>query len=112
MAQIDWVPASEGGRSSGVPSAPVYAAICVFDLGDEAAVQPGWPATADLVLSILIQEISRPRPAHSVARIGFLAPHLAEPYIRTGNRIVVMEGRRIVAHATITEILPHKSADI
>jgi hypothetical protein len=111
LAQVDWIPESDGGRPGGPPPATVvYATTCVFELGGEEEDQPGWPWTADLVLSILIQETSRPRPDQSLAMIDFLVPDLAEPYVRVGNRILVTEGPRIVAHATITEVLSHRDA--
>lgn len=74
-ARMRWRTAEEGGRRSGPPTAPVYAATCVFPLGGEEAVQPGWPATADK-LSILLQEVERRRDGERLYKVGFLFPRL------------------------------------
>jgi hypothetical protein len=105
VARIDWLPPSDGGRNAGPPTTPVFATNSVFKLGGEEEVQPGSPWNAELMLTILIEEIERPRPDHTVAKIGFIAPELAEPYVRTGNRILVMNGPRVIARATITDVL-------
>ena len=48
--------AAEGGRQSGPPPGPTYMATAVPDLGGEAEVLPGWPATGpqfSVVLELL-----------------------------------------------------------
>jgi hypothetical protein len=82
-AVVRWLSADQGGRSSGPPTADVYAATTVFVLGGERETMPGWPATADQ-LSILIRPTSRSDDRVDVADIGFLAPDLARPHLRVG----------------------------
>ena len=74
---IRWVAPDQGGRRSGPPAASAYAATAVFALGDDEAVRPGWPATADQV-SILIQRTGIGPDGCDSARIGFLVPDLLD----------------------------------
>jgi hypothetical protein len=53
-AVATWVSAEMGGRKSGPPTGPVYAATCVFVHGGDAEVQPDWPAQGEH-FSILMQ---------------------------------------------------------
>jgi hypothetical protein len=101
---IRWVSADQGGRRSGPPTAPVYAATAVFALGDDASVRPGWPATADQI-SILVQRQGELSDGSDGAVIDFLAPELAQPFMHRGAGLVIMEGPKVVAHATVTEVL-------
>ena len=104
-AVVRWVPASAGGRLSGPPTAPVYAATAIFRLGGEAEVTPGWPATADH-LSIMVQRVASLPDGADLANIGFLIPDLARPYLHSGAELLVMEGPKVVAHAVVRELLP------
>jgi hypothetical protein len=101
---IRWVAADQGGRSSGPPTAPVYAATAVFVLGGDASVRPGWPASADQI-SILVQRIGKLPDGSDAANIDFLVPELAQPFMHDGAQLVIMEGPKIVAQATITKML-------
>ncbi|BCY09689.1 hypothetical protein L3i22_047770 [Actinoplanes sp. L3-i22] len=97
-----WLTAAEGGRRSGPPTAPVYAATCVFPLGGEEQVVPGWPGSADQ-LSILVEQFAG--DAHErLARVDFLVPGLAEPHLRPGRQILILEGPRVVGHAIIRQV--------
>jgi hypothetical protein len=75
--EIRWISAADGGRRSGPPTAPVYVTTCVFPLGGDAEVQPGWPMNADPAM----------------------------PYIHVGADILVLEGPKPVAHAVVREVL-------
>ena len=74
---LSWISAADGGRRSGPPTAPVYATTCVFPLGGEAEVQPGWPANADPMLSIIIQRTGQLPDGRDLAKIDFLVEELA-----------------------------------
>src|SRR5690349_17143483 len=92
-----------GGRTSGPPTAAVYAATAVFPLGGEQEVTPGWPGSADQV-SILVQRIRTLPSGEYLAKIGFLVPELAQPHLRPGVTILILEGPRTVARAVVREV--------
>lgn len=75
-AELSWLTADEGGRKSGPPTAPVYAATCVFPLGNDAAVHPGWPASGDAV-SILLEAVEKAADGSGTYKVDFLARDLA-----------------------------------
>ena len=102
-ARLKWRTAEEGGRRSGPPTAPVYAATCVFPLGGEEAVQPGWPATADK-LSILLQEVERRRDGERLYKVGFLVPETAREFVHPGARLLVTEGPKVVASGVVEDV--------
>jgi hypothetical protein len=102
-AVVRWVPADQGGRRSGPPTADVYAATAVFVLGGEEETVPGWPANADQ-LSILIRPTSRSDDGVDVADIGFLVPDLARSNLRVGAELLVMEGPKKVATAEVIDV--------
>jgi hypothetical protein len=102
-AQVSWLSAEEGGRKSGPPTAPVYAATCVFPLGGDADVHPGWPAAGD-ALSILLEAINTAVDGSGTYKIDFLARDLARPFLHAGADVLVMEGPTVVARAIIREI--------
>ncbi|MFC1402190.1 MULTISPECIES: hypothetical protein [Streptacidiphilus] len=93
VAEIRWLPESQGGRSSGPPTAPVYAATATF---------PGSDAP---LLSILVEHIDPQPHGLALANIGFLAPELARPHLHVGAELLITEGPRIVAHAIIRHSL-------
>lgn len=103
FAEVVWLTAEEGGRKSGPPTAPVYAATCVFPLGDDATVVPGWPATGD-ALSILLQQVGLEPDGTAICKVDFLARDLARPFLHRGAQVLVMEGPAVVARATIREV--------
>jgi len=104
LARVRWLTAAEGGRASGPPTASVYASTCVFPLDDEQVPTPEWLAAADM-FSILLQRTD-PRPAlDEHVRVGFLVPDLVAPYLHVGARVIVTEGHRVVAYATLEEVL-------
>jgi|SRR5215470_11997073 len=103
LASVRWVPPTQGGRSSGSPTARVYAATAVFRLGNDEELVPGWPATADHI-SILLQKVGTLPTGEDLSRVGFLAPDLARPYVKTGAELVILEGPKVVANAIVREI--------
>jgi len=104
IVHIRWLSPEDGGRTTGPPSAPVYAATAVFKLGGESEVMPGWPATADQI-SILVERSDPTEDGVESGRIGFLVPDLARPFVRVGAEFLIMEGPRVVAGATVIELL-------
>lgn len=105
-AFLTWLTPDEGGRRSGPPNSHLYAATCVFPLGGESEVQPGWPATADEMFSILLEEIEVvDAPNERRYKVGFLAPELAKPYTHDGAELLILEGPRVVAWGRIDAVL-------
>ncbi|MEC4571608.1 hypothetical protein [Streptomyces virginiae] len=102
-AVVSWRSAEEGGRRSGPPTAPVYAATAVFVHGDDRDLQPGWPSSANH-LSILLEETSVCEDGSRVCKVDFLVRDLATPHLLPGGEILVMEGPRVVASALITAV--------
>ncbi|TDB77086.1 hypothetical protein [Micromonospora sp. KC721] len=100
-AVLTWIPADNGGRRSGPPTAPVYSATAAFRLGDDT--QPGWPAVADQV-SILLQRMSQLPTETENVKVGFLFPELAAPFVKPGAEFVVLEGPKVVATGVIKEV--------
>ncbi|WP_206666915.1 hypothetical protein [Streptomyces lasalocidi] len=94
VAGIRWLPESLGGRSSGPPTAPVYAATAMF------------PGSQTALLSILLQHIGAQPDGSALVNIGFLVPDLARPHLHLGTELLITEGPTIVAHAIIRELLP------
>src|SRR4051812_21706811 len=103
-AVVVWRTPDEGGRTSGPPTARVYMATAVFVQGDDARVQPGWPASADQV-SVLLQEVDRIDHHRRRCLVGFLVPELALPHLRPGAELLVLEGPRTVAVANVEALL-------
>jgi hypothetical protein len=100
-AVVTWVAPETGGRRSGPPSAPVYAATSVFVHGGDAEVQPGWPLGADQ-LSILVQMTETLPGGAWLCKIDFLARDIAAPMVRPGVVLLIMEGPKVVATAVVT----------
>lgn len=103
-AAVVWRRSEEGGRESGPPTAHVYMATAVFVHGNDAEVQPGWPASANQ-LSVLLQEVDRLDSDRRRCLVGFLVPELAVPHVHPGAELLVLEGPRTVAEATIESVI-------
>jgi hypothetical protein len=103
-AVVSWFSADAGGRRSGPPTAPVYAATAVFPLCREAETQPGWPMTADTMLSVLLEEVPGPAGGARVYKVDFLVRDLAWPFLHPGAEMLVTEGSRVVASAVIRDV--------
>lgn len=108
QAVVTWVTAEMGGRVSGPPAGPVYAATSVVVDGADAEVLPGWPATADQ-LSILLQEIESLPGGARICMVDFLARDLARPFVRPGATFLIMEGPKVVATAVISDVIGEAS---
>jgi hypothetical protein len=102
-ALVTWLSAAEGGRASGPPSAPVYAANCEFALGGKRETVPGWPATAEL-FSVLIQRVDDAPEGAWLCNVDFFAKDLVAAYLAPGAHMIVMEGPKVVGDATICEV--------
>lgn len=106
-AVVTWRGAAEGGRRSGPPTAPVYAATAVFPQGEDEELRPGRPgrpATAEQV-SVLLEKTDREREDGSpVYLVDFPVRELAAPHLRAGAQMLVMEGPKVVASARVTEV--------
>jgi hypothetical protein len=100
VVALRWVPESDGGRVSGPPTAPVYAATAAFCPDATTHVGPD----ADL-MSVLLQRTASLPDGTETANISFLAPALAEPLLTVGAPLLITEGPRVVAHATVQELL-------
>lgn len=103
-ALVAWLPAEAGGRRSGASTAVVYAATCVFPLGGESKVQPGWPGSAEQ-LSILLQEVEVEPDGHRLCKVDFLARDLARPFLHPGADVLILEGPKVVATAVIRNLV-------
>jgi hypothetical protein len=103
-AVVMWVPPEMGGRKSGPPTAPVYAATSIFVHGGDAEVQPEWPLQAADELSILIQMTATLPGGAWLCRIDFLARDLALPLVHPGAVLLIMEGPKVVGTAVITAV--------
>jgi hypothetical protein len=104
FAVVRWLSPAQGGRRSGPPAAPVYAATCIFPLGDVHEVHPDWPRGVEQ-LSILLAEVERLPNDDRVCKVRFLVPDLAQPFLHPGAEILVMEGPKIVGNAVIREVV-------
>jgi hypothetical protein len=102
-AVVAWVPATNGGRRSGPPTARVYAATCIFVMGGDREVLPGWPAGAEH-LSILLEEVEALPGGARLCKVDFLARDLARPHVHPGQPLLIMEGPRVVANTVIKDV--------
>jgi hypothetical protein len=102
-AYVTWLPASAGGRTSGPPTSPVYAANCTFPLGGERETVPGWPATAEK-FSVFIQKIGDGPGGAWQCNLDFIAPDLVATHLAPGALMLVMEGPKVVGEATVIEV--------
>jgi hypothetical protein len=68
LATVTWASAEEGGRRSGPPTALVYSATAVLALGNDADVEPGWPAAANQIC-VLLQCVSRPAMTKETVKV-------------------------------------------
>lgn len=97
---VQWLTAEQGGRRSGPPTVPVYIANCTFPLGGEADLVPGWPATAEK-FTLLLQKNTENHDGSWECWFGFIAPDLVSEYLVVGADMLIMEGPKVVGHATI-----------
>lgn len=103
IVHLRWLSAAEGGRQSGPPTVPVYAANCTFPLGGEPETVPGWPATAEK-FSVLIQKVGEAPDRVWICKIDFFALDLVAGLLRNEAKMLVMEGPKVVGHAKVTDV--------
>jgi hypothetical protein len=101
---IRWRSPSEGGRRSGPPPGPEYAATAVFMYGDDTETQPNWPASGEH-FSVRMEYASPLKGSEVTAVVDFLAPDLVQGQLREGARFLIMEGPRAVGEATVISLL-------
>jgi hypothetical protein len=109
-AVVTWVTPEMGGRRTGPPGGPVYAATSVFVQGGDAEVQPDWPLGADQ-LSILVQMTETLPGGAWLSKIDFMVRDLAAPFVRPGVVLLIMEGPKVVATAVVTAVTEPGEAD-
>ncbi|MFI1294321.1 hypothetical protein ACH4VM_39130 [Streptomyces sp. NPDC020792] len=97
VAVVRWLPESQGGRRSGPPTAPVYAATATF--------RSDTPQSDADLLSILVKRTGTRPDGSDLAGIGFLVPDLARLHLQVGVELLITEGPKVVAHAVIHELL-------
>ncbi|MFC7265721.1 hypothetical protein [Streptomyces lutosisoli] len=107
-AAVRWLSEAEGGRRSGPPTAPVYAATAAFP---SPAVTSQDSVELEL-LSVLVQRIAALPDGRDLANIGFLVPELARPRLHTAAEFVITEGLRTVARAEVRELFPPTEPDV
>jgi hypothetical protein len=110
LATVTWFDAARGGRSGGPPTAPVYAANCVFPLGEDAALIPGWPAAGEM-FSLLLQKRAQHPDGTWLCAVDFLVRDAVVSYVVRGAPMLVMEGPKVVGRAVIGEVLPEVDQD-
>jgi hypothetical protein len=94
----------DGGKLSGPPSGPVYAATAVAVLGGDADVLPGWPATAPQFSIVLEFDAAPIEGDWSPTRVRALvegAP--GSEALEPGAELLVMEGPRDVARLVLDQ---------
>jgi hypothetical protein len=93
-AVVHWLSPDEGGRNSGPPTTAVYAATTTFR---------GVPDEIEH-FSILLERVKEIDEWNFVMRVGFLVPELVQPRLRKGMQIPILEGPKVVAHATLRDV--------
>lgn len=102
-AVVRWLSRAEGGRRSGPPVAPIYMATAAFQI-DQKEAEAGLVATEESILSIMIKRGAPINDNQEEATLGFLVPDLARPLLFPGRELLIMEGPRVVAFATIRKV--------
>lgn len=102
-ALVRWRSAEQGGRRSGPPNAPVYMATSGLAAAGGGAGCPNWSASVDM-LSILLQKTAELADGRWRCLVGFLVPELARPHLARDTEILVLEGAKVVATATVLEV--------
>jgi hypothetical protein len=98
LVTVEWVSPEMGGRVSGPPTAPVYAATCQFLLATDYLSE---------TLSVLLEPVTavEQKPFVSRCKLDFLARELGLPYVTIGAILYIFEGPKRVATAEVTEVL-------
>ena len=101
-AVVIWLAPAEGGRKTGPPSAPVYAANCSFPAEGENDVIADGPTTATIYSPLLAKEAENDDGSW-VCAIDFLARDLVSACMLSGTSMLVMEGPRSSGRAFIIQ---------
>jgi hypothetical protein len=102
LARVRWFPESEGGRPA-PPPGPTYASTAVFVLGGDSELIPDWPAGGEH-FSVMIDFDDLGVADEGPAKVEFMARSLVADRLAVGSTFLVMEGRRVVAEARVTEV--------
>jgi hypothetical protein len=101
-AVVRWRSPEVGGRKSGPPSAPVYAANCSFpDALPENSAESG----VGSIYSIFIQKVHDLPDGQWLCNLDFIAKALVAKYLLPGSPMLVMEGPvDVVGDAVVVEV--------
>lgn len=102
-ARLEWLTESEGGRRTAPPTAPVYSSTCAFPLEGEPEVIPGWSENRE-DFSAMIEKHAVEDNGTCLCALDFLARELVAEKIYRGTKMLVFDGRKIVAVGTVTEV--------
>jgi len=97
-SRLAWLSPEQGGRRSGIPPGPDYAAT--MRLAEPAEPTPD--------LSVIVRYLDAPPGVAGQefdAHLCFLAPEHAAAVLAVGTRIEVCEGPRAVAAGVVTALL-------
>ena len=102
--RVTWLAAEAGGRRTGPPAGPHYAATAVF-LGVRQQLE-GAPSEphVDEHWSILLEWRDPVAGWSGDVMIDFLAKDLVAPLLAPGVRLGVMEGTRLVGEVVVTGV--------
>lgn len=104
-AWVRWLRSEEGGRPAHPPG-PLYAATAVFVLASDDTPVPATSMRDKHVSIVLDAGPGEAFHEEGLLFVDFLAPELVRAELRVHGRIVIMEGARRVAVATVTDLLP------
>jgi hypothetical protein len=102
LARVRWLPEPEGGRPA-PPPGPTYASTVVFVLGSDAELISDWPAGGEH-FSVMIDFDGLSPAAEGPVKVEFMARSLVADRLAVGSTFLVMEGRKAVAEARVTEV--------
>ncbi len=102
LAKVRWLPERESGRPA-PPPGPTYASTAVFVLGSDAELIPDWRAGGEH-FSVLIDFDNLSTAAEGPVKVEFMARSLVADRLAVGSTFLVMEGRKAVAEARVTEV--------
>lgn len=95
---------SDGGKLSGPPTGPTYAATAVAVLGGDAEIMPGWPASAPQFSVVFEFDLPPTEAEWSPTRIRPLVEGAPGTEALTpGAELLVMEGPRDVARLVLDD---------
>lgn len=108
LAHVWWRTPEDGGRRTGPPPGPFFAATAVFVHGEDEQVIPDWPAAGEH-FSVMLEYVGDVVGNEVNAKIDFIARDLVGDGLRPNARFLVMEGSRPVAEARVTEVFADRA---